>query len=334
MNIPESTSVSHAINEGAFVLREAGIGNGRTEAFWLAEHVLGHRPCLSASGGSTGDFRKNRVGEPGERFTSAQYQEFFSLVGRRAQRIPLQHVMGVMFFRKLKLRARLGVFVVRPETEWVAQSGIQAAGEWVRQGVSPRVLDLGCGSGALGLAVANEVPGVELTSVDVNAKAVALTRENAKRCGISARVLQADVTNPTELLTALADISGMAPGGKEIKTVMGLKGKNPLATGETPRFHVIVTNPPYVIDPVTQPEAAADPPEALYGGGSDGLEIPKKFLATAVKLLAPGATLVMEHGETQGQALRLEAQRHGLCKIRTQTDLTHRPRFMEALMPR
>lgn len=294
VKIPASTAVQHALNEAAFVLHEVGIGNGRVEALWLAEHILGHRPGY------------------GERFNSQQYQDFFALVGQRAQHVPLQHVMGVMFFRNLKLRARPGVFVVRPETEWVADAGIEAARAWVSRGVSPQVLDLGCGSGALGLSVASEVPNVVLTSVDISPEAVALTRENAGLCGVAAHVLQADATDFVGLTAAL---------GTDLK----------LTPHEPPKYHVIVTNPPYVVDSVTQPEAAADPPVALYGGGTDGLDIPRKFLNNAAKLLVSGGTLVMEHAETQGEALVEWALQQGFTTAKTETDLAGRPRFLHAI---
>lgn len=336
MKLPEGSSVRAAVNDAAFVLSEAGIGNARAEAQWLLEHVLGHRPRY------------------GERLDREQYQEFFALVGQRATRVPLQHVMGVMYFRHLKLRARPGVFVVRPETEWVAEAGIEAARAWVARGVHPQVLDLGCGSGALGLAVASEVPDTVLTSVDISPEAVALTRENAGLCGVRARVLQADATDSEGLISAFTDDSRMAPHEAEEKyAILEASNKTGMAPHElpensdgevreeseeaphenaTPKFHVIVTNPPYVIDPVTQPEAAADPPRALYGGGRDGLDIPRRFLENAAKLLVAGGTLVMEHGETQGETLVAAARDRGFAQAHTESDLAGRPRFLQATL--
>lgn len=289
MQIPQHAAARSALNDAAFVLSEAGIDNAPGEARLLLEHVLGHRPGY------------------GERLDGPTWRRFFELVGQRATRVPLQHVTGIMYFRHLTLHARPGVFVARPETEWVAQAAIDAAADWVRQGVAPRVLDLGCGSGALGLSIASEVPGSVLTCVDVSEAAVALTTENARFTGVSARVLLADATDPQALRNALVQA--------EIP----------------PEFHVIATNPPYVVDPVTQPEAAQDPQLALYGGGTDGLKRPRAFLAAAAAVAAPGATIVMEHAESQGAALVKAAQALGLSDAQTGVDLAGRPRFLRAL---
>lgn len=288
MQIPNNVAARSAINDAAFILSESGIGNAHGEARMLLEHVLGHRPGY------------------GERLSSVEWQQFFALVGQRATRVPLQHVMGVMYFRHLTLHARPGVFIARPETEWVAEAAINAAKSWVNRGVAPRVLDLGCGSGALGLSIVSEVPQSVLTSVDVSPAALALTEENAKFVGVSTRIIHADATDPDSLRTKL------------------------LETEIEPAFHVIATNPPYVVEPVTQPEAAQDPATALYGGGPDGLDIPRQFLKTAAALALPGATIVMEHAETQGEALIQAARNLGLSGAQTGCDLAGRPRYLVA----
>ena len=278
MKVPSDITVRAALNEAAFVLSEAGIHNARHEARLLAEHILGHRLGVD------------------ERFTGEEFRDFLSLVGARAQRIPLQHVMGVAYFRRLTLRVRAGVFVPRPETEMVAEEAIAAAREWVARGVAPRVLDVGCGSAALGLSIASEVPQAVLTCIDIDAAAVALTRENAVLVGVDAEVLCADVTSES-----LSE-----------------------------KFHVIASNPPYVVAPVSQPEAARDPALALYGGGADGLDKPRAFLRFAAPLLVAGGTLVMEHAESQAAALVAEARALGLSEAVTGYDLAHRPRYLRA----
>ena len=317
--MPDNVSVRQALNDAAFVLSEAGIGPARHEARLLLEHALG-RPFGSA-----------------ERLTGPEWNRFFSLIGQRATREPLQHVMGVMFFRYLTLRCRPGVFVVRPETEWVAEAGIAAARDWVNRGVAPRVLDLGSGSGALGLALASEVPQVRLTSVDVSSAAVVLTRENAALVEVSATVLQADATDAPALRLTLAE-AGLADASPVKASTTGASevaetGAVPVLQDSefSPSFEVVVTNPPYVIDPVTQLEAQRDPELALYGGGPDGLDLPRKFLDTAATLLVPGGTLVMEHGETQGEALVAAALAAGFRTATTGRDLAGRPRYLHAV---
>ncbi|MDR3069221.1 MAG: peptide chain release factor N(5)-glutamine methyltransferase, partial [Cellulomonas sp.] len=101
----------------------------------------------------------------------------------------------------------------------------------------------------------------------------------------------------------------------------------------TGRVDVVVANPPYIppdqvpVDPEVRDH---DPDLALYGGGADGLDVPRAALAAAVRLLVPRGLLVMEHAEVQAPAVRAAAQAAGLVEVRTEPDLTGRPRAVVA----
>lgn len=233
---------------------------------------------------------------------AAAYAE---LVERRRRREPLQHLTGTAAFRYLTLHVEPGVFVPRPETETVAQLAVDEAARVALTGRAPVVVDLCCGAGGIALSVATEVPGAVVTAVDASAAAVALTRRNAAAVGAGGtRVLLGDVRDPALLA--------------------GLDGT----------VDVVVSNPPYIppdavpVDPEVRDH---DPDLALYGGGADGLDVPRAVIAAAVRLLAPGGLLVMEHAEVQDAAARADALATGvLGDVRTAPDLTGRPRTLVA----
>lgn len=229
---------------------------------------------------------------------------YAELVDRRCRREPLQHIVGSTVFRYLTMRVRPGVFVPRPETEQVAQVAVDEAARLAVLGQEPVVLDLCCGAGGIALSVATEVPGTRVTAVDASPEAVALTTENARLAGAGLTVLTGDVRDRT----LLAELAG--------------------------RVDVLVSNPPYIppdavpVDPEVRDH---DPDLALYGGGADGLDVPRAVIDAAVRLLAPGGLLVMEHAEVQDAQARAAAVATGaFVEVRTDPDLTGRPRMLVA----
>jgi release factor glutamine methyltransferase len=228
---------------------------------------------------------------------------FAALVERRRLREPLQHIVGSTVFRYLSMHVEPGVFVPRPETEVVAQVAVDEAARLVAAGTAPRVVDLCCGAGGIALSVATEVPAAEVAAVDASPAAVALTRRNTP-AGTALRVEQGDVRDPA----LLADLDGWV--------------------------HVLVSNPPYIppdavpVDPEVRDH---DPDLALYGGGADGLDVPRAVIAAAGRLLVPGGLLVMEHAEVQDAAARAAAEATGLFEaVESRPDLTGRPRMLVA----
>ena len=225
---------------------------------------------------------------------------FAELVERRRQRKPLQHLVGSTGFRFLTLAVEPGVFVPRPETESVAQVAIDEANRLVAAGHSPIVVDLCCGAGGIAVSVAVEVPGSLVTAVDLSAAAVALTRRNARSAGVGALRLEQGDVRETELL---ADLDGAVD--------------------------IVVSNPPYIPPdavPIEPEVRDHDPDLALYGGGEDGLEIPRAVMAAAHRLLKPGGLFVMEHAEVQEAAAQAAATQAGFTDVHTIEDLSGRPR--------
>lgn len=194
---------------------------------------------------------------------------YAELVAERARRIPLQHITGVAHFRYLQLAVGPGVFIPRPETESVVQLVIDRLHALVRAGVlRPKVVDLGTGSGAIAGSVAHEVSEAEVHAVEYSEFAHAWAAKNLQPLGV--RLIRGDLRD------ALQELNGT--------------------------FDVVVSNPPYIPAEAIpkEPEVALhDPPEALYGGGADGMELPTAAAASAARLLVPGGYFVMEHAEVQ-----------------------------------
>ena len=275
------------------ILAEAGVPSPEHDARALAAHALGV-PHLAYA--------------PAELPASLQ-GEFAELVDRRRRREPLQHILGSAVFRHVTLRVEAGVFVPRPETEVVAQHAIDAAHAVVTAGSAPLVVDLCCGAGGIAVSVDVEVPTSLVVAVDASPEAVALTRHN--------RAAQAEVAG--EGRTELGDVRYPA-------LLADLDGT----------VDVVVSNPPYIPPDAVpnEPEVRDfDPDLALYGGGVDGLEVPRAVVLAARRLLRPGGVFVMEHAEVQAEAVREITAAAGFTEVTSFEDLTSRPRGVRAVAP-
>jgi release factor glutamine methyltransferase len=208
-------TVRELLDLGTGRLTGAGIENARREAEWIAGHVLG----LS---------RSELYAAPERPIGDADLQAADALIVRREAREPLAYVLGEWGFRHLTLKTDARALVPRPETEIVVER-VLALIEGVE---SPRVLDVGVGSGAIALAVKDERPDARVTGVDISTEALSLARENAER-------LDLDVAFREQGLDAAAE-----------------------------GWDLVVSNPPYVetLDGL-EPELDFEPEEALIGEG-------------------------------------------------------------------
>jgi release factor glutamine methyltransferase len=282
------------LREARARLAAAGVASPAADAAALAAHVLRTTP---------GDVTARAV--RGDAVGDEQAAAFEELLAQRAARVPLQHLTGRAAFRTLELEVGPGVFVPRPETEVVAGVAIDEAIEVTRRGPNPLVVDLCTGSGAVALAVAVEVPAARVAAVELDPMAHAWAARNV--AVIAPRVdlrigdaLRADAG-------VLADLAGTVD--------------------------VVVANPPYIPPgsrPVDPEVAEHDPPVALYGGGDDGLAVPRGVVESAAGLLRPGGLLVMEHADGQGSAARALVGGPRWQDVRTVDDLTGRPRALVA----
>lgn len=218
-----------------------------------------------------------------------------ALVARRATREPLQHITGRAPFRSLELAVGPGVFVPRPETEQVAQFAIDALRAVASD--EPIAVDLGTGSGAIALALATEVPHARVYAVERSPDAHAWAARNFAETGAG---------NATLVLGDLADALPELDG----------------------TVSLVASNPPYIPRGAVPRDAEVrlyDPELALYGG-EDGLDVVRALSARAARLLHPGGTLVLEHGELQGAAIRELLRADGWRAVATHRDYTTRDR--------
>jgi len=233
---------------------------------------------------------------------------FWDDVARREAREPLQHITGVAYFRYLDLLVGPGVFVPRPETEVMSGWAIERLSEM--DVAEPVVADLGSGSGAIALAIAQEVPRARVHAVEGDPLARPWTERNIARCAAAAPHTSGRVTlHAGDFESALADLNGAVD--------------------------LVVSNPPYI--PVTAelpPEVAEYEPTAALFSGSDGLDAIRVVERSARRLLRPGGRVAVEHGSPQGVAVYwVFAEENGWQQTRNHTDLAGLDRFVTAIWP-
>lgn len=260
-----------------------------------AELLLAHVLATSRGGVQAAAIR-------GDRLPTSAAAALAPLVDRRCAREPLQHLTGLAPFRSMELAVGPGVFVPRPETEMVAQLAIDALAASASD--SPIAVDLGTGSGAIALAMATEVPRARVFAAENSVDAFVWTKENVTRIGAD------------NLTLAFVDLADAFP---ELDGTVS----------------VVASNPPYVPDDAIprDPEVRMyDPPAALYGG-PDGLDAVRVLSRVGLRLAHAGGTIVIEHGEWQGAAIREILSADGWRAAATHPDLTTRDRATTAIRP-
>jgi len=263
----------------------AGVESPRLNIELLIAHVLGvGRGELRAMGDDT--------------LSTEQRGRLFGLCARRAKREPIDYLIGHRDFYGRRFDVKPGVLVPRPETEQI----IELARQTLPQDFRGWAADVGCGSGALAVTLAAEFPNLRVVATDLYPTPLAVTRDNARRHGVGARVLQ-------------VRMDGMAA----------------LAAG--PLFDLILSNPPYVTpEDYTglEPEVHDHEPKEALVGGKGGVETPLRLLGQIAPRLKPGAFVMMEHGMNQGATMRDAASKVGLKAARTETDFANLDRILVA----
>ncbi len=228
--------------------------------------------------------------------------DYRQLVGRREQRVPLQHIFGAVRIGRATVQVGPGVFIPRPETELLVAWALTA----IRDVPSPVVVDLCTGTGSIALAIAADRPDARVIAVERAPGALAWARRNLElhlESGGSAVELRGgDLTDPRLLF----DLDGIVD--------------------------LVTANPPYVPagTPVEPEVADYDPPEAVFAG-SDGLAVIRPLISVAAAMLKPGGSLVIEHDDTHGDSVpALLRARRVLADVVDHRDLADRPRFVTA----
>jgi release factor glutamine methyltransferase len=255
-------SRSDAVRSAAEVLSAAGIENPRREARVLLAHALRITP-------------EQLLRDPAAVLDPGWYM---ALVGRRAGREPLAHIVGRRGFWSLDLAVSRAALIPRPETETLVEAALDALPE---RGRIATVLDLGTGTGCLLLAILTEFPAALGVGVDIAPEAVRLAADNARRLGLEDRA------------AFLCGDWGSALGG---------------------RFDLVLCNPPYIaasdIESL-EPEVARHDPRIALDGGPDGLGAYRRILDCLPRLLNPSGIAVLEIGAGQSDPVSALASRRG-----------------------
>lgn len=266
------------LGEAERTLSAAGVASPRVDAELLAAHL-------------TGVVRSRLATVPGP--DAEQLARFAELVDRRAERIPLQHLLGTAPMGPVDIVVGPGVFVPRLETELLLEWGLTM----LREVPNPLVVDLCTGSGALAAAVAASRPDARVHAVEIDPSALTWARRNLPD---RVRLVAGDVTDPE----VLGDLTG--------------------------QVDLVLANPPYVPEGIPVPPEVADhdPHRAVFAG-ADGLAVIRPLVDVVVRLLRPGGWVAIEHDDTHGEtAPALLAAHPRLVDVVDHNDLAGRPRFV------
>ncbi len=279
-----SISIADAIREGAASLRDAGLAEGRREAGGLLQHLLGRD-------------RTFVLAHPEQQLTAAQLQTFRELLRRRAAGEPLQYITAQQSFFGLDFEVAPGVLIPRPETELL----VEAALETLRGSQSPRICDVGTGSGCIAITLLHERSDAQAVAIDISAAALEIAKRNAQRHLVAERLtfVQANC------------FSSLSPAAFS--------------------FDLIVSNPPYVAEDALaglQREVRDHEPREALAGGPDGLDVVRRLLNESTIFLKPGGHLLIEIGFNQASAVSSLLEQHSWLKQGIRPDLQGIPRVV------
>lgn len=257
----QEVTVTTLLSGGQAILEEAGVEDSVRETVWLLEAALAATHL---------SFRLS----PQRQVSPAERTRALDLFTRRANREPLQYLLGTQEFCGLEFEVTPAVLIPRPETELVLDEVVR----FVRSGHAVNVVDVGTGSGCLTVALAKAVPSASVYALDCSEAALEVADRN-----IRLHMVQDHVQcHCGDLFTALDGLN--------------LEGT----------VNVVMSNPPYIPDSEwsgLQPEVKLFEPRIALSGGPDGMVVHRRLLLDAWKFLVPGGLLVMEVG--QGQADRV-----------------------------
>jgi release factor glutamine methyltransferase len=271
-------TTGEALESATDALRAAGVEDARLDAeLLLAE--------------ATGRERASLAADPGAAVEAGAGRSFGEMVRRRLRREPVAYIVGRRGFRRIELAVDRRVLIPRPETELLVELAIELG--------PGTALDVGTGSGAIALAVADELPGCRITATDTSTAALEVARANAARLGMADRV---------------RFVEGTLPLGVE--------------------FDLVLANLPYVAEgdwPSLQPEITQwEPREALLAG-PDGLDAHRALLGscrTSARYADPTATSTvvagavgLEVGDGQAGAVVAMVEEAGYAEVETRRDL-------------
>ena len=289
-----SSDPRNAISEATLLLTGAQVSSPQVDAEILLAHVLGVERSVLIT--------VNQISDD-------QLFEYENLVARRANRVPLQHLTGIAYFRHLGLAVGPGVFVPRPETELL----VEAAIKHLKSIGQPRIaVDLCAGSGAIALSLALEVPGTTVHAVELSDDAFKWLTHN--------------VVDHAAKLEAV---------NSQVIVHHGNAGDQSLLSELANQVDALVSNPPYIPSEMIprDPEARDHDPAIALFSGADGLDVAREVVEVAAGLLKPGGFIGIEHADVQGESLPalFNAMANTWSDIEDNLDYNKLPRFTTAV---
>ena len=275
-----AASARQALRSATERLKRAGVPEPAASAGVLLSELLG--------------IGRGEIALHDEPLTGEQAELYGAWISRRLKREPVQRILGYAYFRNLRLDLNEETLIPRPDTESVVEAALERVD---LRGGSCRVLDIGTGSGAIALSIAEKRPLCDVHATDTSEAALGIARRNAGRAGVEIRFHRADVASGLEFLEDGVDL--------------------------------LVSNPPYIKRdeiPHLAPEVRDWDPRAALDGGPDGLTYYRRIFAEAPPLLQDGADVVLEVGDGQADAVLEVGGRAGFDLLGCSPDLTGTPR--------
>ena len=279
-------TVLEILNRTKVFFEKKGVPDARLDAEYIISHGLGMKNRM--------DLYLN-FEKP---LTAAELDTLRPLVARRANREPLQHIIGDTSFRGHIIKCDTRALVPRPETEEL----IDMAKKSLEGVTAPFVVEVGTGTGAIAISCAKEIPGAKVLATDISEDALALARENAEANGLGGSTEGASLTFAQgDLLDAVT--------GDIVAKIVGASA----SSATLPKISCLIANLPYIPDSEKgklQPEVDKFDPEIALYGGPDGLTLVRKMLQQTEGKLNAGAPIFLEIGSEQAPTLETEAPQY------------------------
>ncbi|MDE2971883.1 MAG: peptide chain release factor N(5)-glutamine methyltransferase, partial [Acidobacteriota bacterium] len=282
-------TVQAALRHGAERLAAAGVASPEFDAGLLLRAVA----RWSAA---------ELIARAGDRLAPAMRDSFDALIAERATRRPLQHLVGTVEFFGLTLAVGPQALIPRPETETLVETALARFPE--TSPVPPRIADVGCGSGAIALALASRLPAACVIAIDNAPGALGLAAANIRRCNLGSRV----------------------------RLVRG----DLLAHFDAGTLDGVVANLPYIPDAEIdrlEPEVRDHEPRDALAGGPDGLDPLRRLAPMAARAVLPGGRVLVEIGAGQRGAAAGILMEAGFDPVESIPDLQSIPRVLAASLP-
>jgi release factor glutamine methyltransferase len=289
----QQMTVLEILNRTKVFFEKKGIPDARLDAEYIISHGLSMKNRM--------DLYLN-FEKP---LTEAELDKLRPLVARRANREPLQHIIGDTSFRGHIIKCDTRALVPRPETEEL----VDMAKKLLENVANPFIVEVGTGTGAIAIACAKEIAGARVLATDVSGEALALARENADANGLGDNAsVKEDGKEDSATGTAILQFAQ----GDLLDSITG-ENIAKVAGDASAKIDCLIANLPYIPDGEKgklQPEVDKFDPELALYGGPDGLTLVRKMLEQTEGKLSAGAPVLLEIGSEQAPMLEAEAGKY------------------------